>query len=287
VAADPYFRFHKSIEAVQTGIGLLVARIKEQLAPILEKAAGIISDVVGWMTKHKGVVDAVASAMGPFIGVLLGVAGAVKAWAVVQQVLNTALLNNPVGWIIAGIAALTGIVVYCYTHFAKFRAVLFGVWETVKEFGRIVGDIFSGLWHVIHGVFTLDASEIKLGSKQGLDAMVNAGNRLGSAFKKGYDDGLADFAKDQAKDNAPKQIKVTGANEPKVANTYAPTAGTETKGATGNKSTATTINIKIGDLVKELNLHSTTIQGGAKQIKDIITEVLLSAVNDSQQIAHD
>ncbi len=63
--------------------------------------------------------------------------------------------------------------------------------------------------------------------------------------------------------------------------------GTETQGATGNKSTATTINIKIGDLVKELNIHSTTIQSGAKQIQQLITEVLLGAVNDSQRIAHD
>ena len=52
---------------------------------------------------------------------------------------------------------------------------------------------------------------------------------------------------------------------------------------TGQKSY--NINIKIDSLVKEFTVSTTTVGEGAQKIKDIVTQVMLSAVNDSQLIA--
>jgi phage-related protein len=116
-----------------------------------------------------------------------------KIMAAAQWALNAAMTANPIGVIIVALAAVVAGIIYAYKHFSTFRAVLFAVWETVKEFGRIVSDVFVGLWHTIHGVFTLSPSEIKLGNAQMVDAMFNAGQRLGKAAKDGYAAGMIDF----------------------------------------------------------------------------------------------
>jgi hypothetical protein len=58
---------------------------------------------------------------------------------------------------------------------------------------------------------------------------------------------------------------------------------TSAKSATGQK--VYTINIKIDNLIKEQVINTTNLREGAGKIKDMVTEVLLAAVNDSQMIA--
>lgn len=192
----------------------------------------------------------------------------------------TFIAANP---ITVALMAVAGAVMYCYTHFAKFRAVLWGVWETVKEFASLVKEAFQNLWHIIHGIFTLDADEIKLGSVSHANAMMNAGHRLGKAFKKGYDDGMKDFAEEQkantvaAPKNVTKAAGAVGAKNPNIEPTK------ETKGATGQKNT--TINVTIGSLIKDFKIETTNITEGAGKVREMVAQALLSATNDSQILA--
>lgn len=192
----------------------------------------------------------------------------------------TFIAANP---ITVALMAVAGAVMYCYQHFAKFRAVLWGVWYTVKEFAQLVKDSFMGLWHIIHGIFTMDASEIKLGGTMQASAMFNAGQRLGSAFKKGYDDGLKDFADSQkAKTtNAPQTATTPGKGG--TTKTQPTPAASQTKGATGQK--AVTINVTIGNLVKDLKVETKNIYEGAGKVRELVAQALVSATNDSQIIA--
>lgn len=57
-------------------------------------------------------------------GVSLAIRGATLAWAGAQQLLNLAMSMNPVGLVIAGVAALIAIVVVCYKKFPAFRHVV-------------------------------------------------------------------------------------------------------------------------------------------------------------------
>jgi tape measure domain-containing protein len=57
----------------------------------------------------------------------------------------------------------------------------------------------------------------------------------------------------------------------------------EAKGATGNRSV--NIKIEIGALIKDLKITTTTINQSVDKVKEMVTQALLSAVNDSQIVA--
>ena len=55
-----------------------------------------------------------------------------------QWLLNSALLANPITWVVVGIAALTAAIVIAWKKFAWFRAGIKTAWDTIKGFGNIL-----------------------------------------------------------------------------------------------------------------------------------------------------
>jgi hypothetical protein len=283
--ADPLFRYNKIMGSIKLAVGEAALELLHRLTPALESIANTFKAGIEWARQHADGLKYIALAVGiagaGFIiyeAIINGVSLATKIWTGVQWLLNAAINANPIALLIVTIATVVTSIIYAYNHFAKFRAILWGVWETIKEFGRLAMDAFMGLSMMMHGVFTFNSDEIKAGFNRQLSVITESGQRLGAAFKKGYDGGMADFAKDQSKDNAPKTIAKVGKTG-KVGDT----GKAETAKATGNKSV--TINIKIDNLVKEFQVKTTTIAEGANKAKELITQALLSAVNDSQIIA--
>lgn len=288
-AADVGFRYNKTMEELSLTIGKVADQLQEALLPIFEALVDGVKDAVDWMIRNKDILEAIgigalvaASAWGIYLLAVNAATIGTNIWTIAQWALNVAMNANPIGLLIIGIGALVAYLVYAYKHFAKFRAVLWGVWETVKEFGRIVGDIFMGLWHIIHGVFTLSPSEIKLGGQQSVDAMFNSGKRLGNAFKKGYEEGMADFEKSQKEDKEPGAPKTV---TKKAAKGEAGKDGkSESAKGTGTKNVVINVTIN-GGLVKDINMKVVNLKEGAGKIREEVTKALLSAVNDSQIVA--
>lgn len=217
---------------------------------------------------------------------MLTASAATKAWAGMQVLLNQAFAANPIGFIITAIAAVTAAVIYCYNHFAKFRAFIWATWGVLKEFASIVSDVFAGLYRGLKGLFNFDWNEYMAGSKQMADAMFNSAKRIGEAAKKGWDAGLADFAKDnpeETKTGTPKTVNSAGSGSISSTAHTTGTTDTGTSKVTGTKSY--TINIKIDNLVREFTVKTTNISEGAGKVKELVTQALLSAVNDSQIVA--
>jgi hypothetical protein len=171
------------------------------------------------------------------------------------------------------------------------------VWETIKEFGALAGDVFKSIEHVIHGAFTLNWNEVKKGLDQGLSVIQNAGNRLGGAFKKGYTEGMKDDKKEGTVadaggavvdgtigDAAPGDAltPATGEAGGIAAAQSKPAKATEVKGAGGKKHT--TVNIKIGSLINHHTMSVRNVTEGASKVKQLVTKALTSAVSDSQLI---
>ena len=119
---------------------------------------------------------------------------AVKAAAAGQWLLNAAMYASPIGLIVAGIAGLVAGIVWAWKSFAKFRAVVKTVWETVKGFGGILKDyvidrikgIISGLGSMgkaigllFKGKFSEAFTEAKNGVRalSGYDAKLKAVTR--------------------------------------------------------------------------------------------------------------
>lgn len=258
----------------------------------LSSFVSVLTQGWNWLVRNKEIVSAVAIGVGVAtvayqvylltMGQGIIVTGLMTA---AQWALNIAMNANPLGLIITGIGLLTAGVVYAYQKFGVFRAVLWGVWGTIKAWASVVIDAFEGVWKVIKGVFTLDSAMIVEGFKQSAGAMVDAGKRLAQGFKEGYEGGMKDFAADQAKKTvaAPKTVQPAAqAGGKKTAAAVVPNKS-ETKGAQGQK--AVTITVNIGSLIKDFKIATTNIQEGSAKVRELVAQALVSATNDSQLIA--
>ena len=105
-------------------------------------------------------------------------AGATWLLTGAQLALNTALWACPLTWVTAAIGAVVAAIVYCWQKFEGFRRVIYGCWETVKEFGRVLidsivapfkqvlgglGKVCSALVSLVKGNFREAAKEAKAG----------------------------------------------------------------------------------------------------------------------------
>jgi hypothetical protein len=200
-----------------------------------------------------------------------------KILAAATYVLNAAFAGSGIGLLVIGIGAFVSAMVYAYNASAKFRGMLFGLWGIVKGFGLVIMDVFSGIQKMYQGIFSFDPYKYAEGVGETIAAVRNAGEKIGKAAKEGYQAGLADFAIDNPTTNAPKKIKPPKPKENDLA------LKPETKGAQGQK--AVTINIKINDLVKELNINTVNMKEGVGKLREIIAETLMGATNDAQLIS--
>lgn len=313
--ADPLSRYEKTMASVKNTVGDLAIDVLKALTPALEDFASVLKDGVVWLKEHKkllsdiGIIIAVVT--GAYIAYktallsLIAVekiqttwiwiqlaaetqagvgAGVLSVWMTIltaaQWAWNAAMDANPIGLLIAAIAAVIITITLLARHFGVVKASLLGVWETVKEFGRIVGDVFMGVAKVIHGALHLNPSEVSEGFHQTVDAISNAGNRLGHAFKKGYDDGMAEWDKD----HAPKEessLLPKGGKKP----TQFPKADPKTPKTQAQGSKIVNITVHINKITGIETMQTTTIKESMTEIRKAIIETLSSAVNDFQIVA--
>jgi len=107
-----------------------------------------------------------------------------KGWAAAQHALNIVMSMNPIGILIVVIAALVGGVIYAYTKFEKFRAVLDGVFGVIKALAEPV-------WELVKALFALSTGNIK-GAYEGFKNMGSslANMDLGDSYNKAYNASL-------------------------------------------------------------------------------------------------
>lgn len=283
--ADPLFHVRKNMEDLRKMIGELATKFTEHLAPALEWIAEKFKEVAGWMREHRQLMGAIVDILLPVAGAIGAIVVATQAWTAAQWLLDAALLNNPIGWIIAAVAAFVGVVIYLYKHFAVARGIVMGLWEVLKALANWIiavpikvfmelGEAVLNIFHPAKMIEHLKAAAV---------VVFDGAKELGTAFKKGYDEGVADFDNDHATD--PNKKHDQGPKRPPLAAQPSTPAST-TSGSKVSGTRNTTINVSIQNLVSGgINVHSTTIRESLPQIREAVVKVLLSAVNDSQIIA--
>ena len=126
------------------------------ITPLLESLSNGIGLVAGWVQAHQGLASAVAysaTAMGIFVGTM-GVLGSVvgtfrnvylftkwakeaglatKIWTGMQWLLNAAMTANPIGLVIAGIAAVIAIGYVLYSNWDEISTFAVSMWEGGKQ----------------------------------------------------------------------------------------------------------------------------------------------------------
>lgn len=316
-AADSTFRFSKSMEELELIVGDLAVKFTKWLTPALEWFVQAIKDSIEWLKKHEDLVKAIAWGIGTMVAAWLVYKGVLLALIVVEKLqtfwelaqiaslytatgaagglsvgmtlltaaqwaLNVAMDANPIGLIIVAIGALVAAFVYCYKHFAWFRADLWGTWEVIKLISQMMSDTFVALGHIIHGAFTLNWDEIKKGwdMDSSVKSFSDLGKKFSDAFKKGYNDGINDFNADHKEDSLMPQ----GSKTLKSKSLGQGPAVKEPKTKmTGNKNI--TINVAIHSLVDKFTTNVTNMKESGQQLRDLIVQELSAGVNDFQVVA--
>ena len=120
-------------------LGPLVTLLATGLVGVLKIATPLLQSLSKFLTDNH-------TAMTFLAGGILLVVTAIKAWNIVQAILDAELISNPIGLLITAIAALVIGLIYCWEHFAGFRNFLHGM---ITDFHNWFFDI----WHFIDGVW--------------------------------------------------------------------------------------------------------------------------------------
>ena len=234
-----------------------------------------------------------------FAGIASTAFGAFKLAAVTAcRAVSVAIMNIPIiGWIAAAIAALVAIGVYFWNTSAKFRAVLKGLWASFKTvftgIGELAKQVFGAIGDLLKACFNLDSAGISKALDKLKGGFSEYGKQVGAAFNSAYDEEMAAAAKEKVKKDKKGQtpaaipgLPVT----PSVPTVTAPTTGiTNVIGGKSGNETASkgadkirNITVNIERLVDKFEVHTATLTESAERVRETVTEVLLSALNDTQ-----
>jgi hypothetical protein len=157
--------FAGKLKALKAQFNELQGAIGAQLIPILLKLGTIIAGVVDWFEKHRVAAVALGAVIGTVVGTLIACYIAQKtmaaatmvaktatvAWTTAQWLLNAAMTANPIGLLIAGIAALVAGFVLAYKYSETFRnginaigLTVAGVFEWIKSHWPLLLTILTG-----------------------------------------------------------------------------------------------------------------------------------------------
>ena len=226
-----------------------------------------------------------------FATVASGAFGAFKLAATTAcRAVSVAIMNIPIiGWIAAAITALIAIGAYFWNTSAKFRAVLKGLWASFKAVFTGICDmakqVFGGIGDLIKAAFSLDGDGIKAALNKMKGGFADYGSQVGKAFNDAYNAEIAASKAGQEKKEKEDDVLagIPQVEIPETPVTPDPTAGTlgtvgTTPASTSDKVKNVTVNIE--KLVERFEIHTTNLQGDISRVKDMVSEALLSALND-------
>jgi tape measure domain-containing protein len=276
---------------------LLAITIGTKLLPIMETVVGVLQSVALWVGENLELLQD----LGKVVLILAGIWGAyllvTKAVTIAQTALNFVMSINPIGAVIALVAALTAGIVILWHKSDGFRSTLKGMWEGIKVLGTVIKDFvkntfapFIDAWNQVKegnfgaaakslgkGAFNLAVAPVDLGL-----SIAKASKDIGAAFIEGRD---AELSKALKKTNE-AAISPAGVNTSSISQTGGVTV--DKASSTAGKvqgSKQTNININLNNLVEEFNVTTQNMTEGAAQVKDRMVEALLQVLNESDRLA--
>lgn len=140
-----------AIEPVTTAWQGMKNELLVGILPAVEAVSGVMVSALDWMKEHPVAMQAIAAAVGVLAVGLGGLAIAVGIYTAAQWAMNSAILANPITWIVVGIvaaiAALVAIGVVLYNNWDTIKAKAGEVWAGVKEKFGGIKDTISTAWN--------------------------------------------------------------------------------------------------------------------------------------------
>jgi len=275
----------------------------------LGKGLDFLGKVATWASQHLKVllpiIKYLAIAIGAYTIATNLATIATKGLYFGFRILFALLDVNPIGLIIAGVAALTVAIVSCWNKFAGFRAVVLTVWDTLKGFGnmlkqhiidRLTG-FLTGIGHIGQAISKLfrgdfsgawDSAKAGVNDITGYTAVQNsvaATRDLAAGVRSNYASHLeAERQKQAAKDTIQEPQAAAGTQPaglpdastiPTGGNANA-TANAITTGGTRN----TSIVLNISKFFDDVVIHNTS----GRDLNEL-RDAVLESVNRSLEIA--
>ena len=139
-----------TVRDVFTGIGNVVGWFGDHTTVAKVAVAALVGGLIAWKAISLGLnaVNAIqltllkAQTVGTVEHAVVSkaVAAATKIWTAGQWLLNAALTANPIGLVVAAVAALIAIIVIAYKKNETFRNIVDAAWKGIKE---VVGAVVS------------------------------------------------------------------------------------------------------------------------------------------------
>lgn len=143
------------IEGMQKGVRWLIDNFK-MMAPYIYTAAAAWAGYNTYMFVSTTILKGWTVAQWAQVTAMI-------AAEKVQWLLNVAMSANPIGLVIAAVAALTAGVIYCWNKFAGFRAVVLTVWDTITGFGKAIKDaVVDRFWEIVDGIGAVGKAMVSL-----------------------------------------------------------------------------------------------------------------------------
>lgn len=208
---------------------------------VLDKVFAVLEGVLKFLIDYGKWLLPVVAAVAAYNVAVNSTVIALKAWVAIQKILNVVMNLNPVGLIVAGIAALVAVVAVCWNKFAGFRAVILTVWDAMKGFAGMLKDlVIDRITGLLTGIGKVGEALVKLfkgdfsgawSSAKSAASLITGHDARSKAFSTSADiiSGVGGNYKAHLAEQTKKQI-----SDPKAA------AGTDGKMATGTASTLST-----------------------------------------------
>lgn len=149
--------------------------LTESLVPALEGLVDKLTKAAIWFAgldenQRKTILTilGVVAAIGPLLLIIGKVITFVDLLTKATWLWNTALLANPITWVVLGIIALIAIIVLLITHWDKVKEVMATVWDSVKITFTKIKDFISFVFKVIANAYISMANIII----SGLNALI-------------------------------------------------------------------------------------------------------------------
>ena len=226
--------------------------------------------------------------------------GAFKAFALAAK---TAIRSIPiVGWVVIGITAVASLISYLWDRFDAVMEFLSGMggrimsvflpclsiiisfkryWQSIKD-AFTEGGIVDGIKRI--GFVILDAI---LAPMQGFLEMIEGITGMKIASKgvewiAGMREKMESATRVEKKKPVEQKEEDPEIETPEIIDGNDPTGGTLGSVGQGTEGSGTikSITVNVEKLVERFEIHTTNMQGDMSRVKDMVSEALLSALND-------
>ena len=126
----------------------VIPRLKDFASFVGDKIAPKLAELASSLSKNKDFLV-------PFAATIIAVVAGLKAWAIIQGILNVVLAANPIGLVVIGIAALVAGIIWAFKNVGWFHDALVGAFNGIRKAAETFAPLVKAAIDVVVAVFKL------------------------------------------------------------------------------------------------------------------------------------